>query len=46
MRRLYRADATDPRWYHLWLDTTAVGYDAALELVLEAVRRFQQGPLY
>ncbi|MHB1930196.1 MAG: cytidylate kinase-like family protein [Acidimicrobiales bacterium] len=40
VRRLYRADPLDPGWYHLWLDTTALGLDASLEVILDAVRRF------
>ena len=37
VRRLYRADPTDPALYHLVIDSTAIPLDAAIELVLSAV---------
>ncbi len=40
VRRLYRADPLDPGWYHLWLDTTALGLDGSLAVILDAVGRF------
>ncbi len=40
VKRLYRADATDPRWYHLWLDPTVIGDDGAIELIAGAFERF------
>lgn len=33
VRRLYGADATDPSWYHLWIDSTAISLDAVMELI-------------
>ena len=43
VKRLYRADPTNPSWYHLWLDTTALGPDSALEVVAHAVGLFAAG---
>ena len=37
VRRLYRAEPTDPRLYHLVLDTTALSLDAAVGLLADAV---------
>ena len=44
VRRLYRAEATDPGLYHLVLDTTALGVDAAVGLLADAVAAFRVGP--
>jgi hypothetical protein len=33
VRRLYGADATDPSWYHLWIDSTAISLDAVMEQI-------------
>jgi cytidylate kinase len=38
VRNFYRADPADARHYHLVLDTTAVGWEAATELVVRAAR--------
>ena len=38
VRNFYRADPSDPRHYHLVLDTTAVPWDAAADLVVAAAR--------
>jgi cytidylate kinase len=37
VRRLYRADATDPRHYHLVIDSTAVPLDTVTEIILQAL---------
>jgi cytidylate kinase len=39
VKRLYHADPCDPRWYHLWLDTTVLGADATVEVILAALGR-------
>jgi cytidylate kinase len=36
VRHFYRADARDPKHYHLVIDTTAIGLDCALELIVHA----------
>jgi cytidylate kinase len=36
VKRLYRADATDPKWYHLWLDTTVLTVDDVLDIIEKA----------
>jgi cytidylate kinase len=36
VKRLYRADATDPKWYHLWLDTTVLTADDVLDIIEKA----------
>jgi cytidylate kinase len=38
VRHYYRRDPTDPRMYHLVVDTTAVPWPAAVELVVRAAR--------
>jgi hypothetical protein len=35
-RHFYHADVRDPKLYHLVIDTTAIGLDAALELIVTA----------
>jgi hypothetical protein len=35
-QHFYRADVRDPALYHLVIDTTAIGLDAALELIVRA----------
>jgi cytidylate kinase len=35
-QHFYRADVRDPALYHLVIDTTAIGLDAALELIVAA----------
>ena len=37
-RRFYGVDLDDPQLYHLVLDTTAVGFDAAVDILERAVR--------
>ncbi len=38
VRRLYRADPTDPALYHLVIDSTAIPLDTVVELILLAAR--------
>lgn len=40
VRRLYRADPADPRYYHLMIDSTALSLDSVTELILQAVAAF------
>jgi cytidylate kinase len=40
VKRLYRTDPADPALYHLVLDPTVLGVDAALEVVVMAARAF------
>jgi cytidylate kinase len=40
VRRLYRADPTDPRHYHLVIDSTAIPLDAVVEMILRALSSF------
>jgi cytidylate kinase len=37
VRRLYRADPTDARYYHLVIDSTAIPLDTVIELIVQAV---------
>ena len=37
VRRLYRADPTDTRHYHLVIDSTALSLDTVTELILRAL---------
>lgn len=37
-RRLYRRDWRDPDLYHLWLDTTVMDTDAAVDIIVTAAR--------
>jgi len=37
-QHFYRADVRDPSLYHLIVDTTAIGLDAALELIVLAAQ--------
>jgi cytidylate kinase len=41
VRRLYRADAADPRHYHLLIDSTAFPLDAVTEMILRALSSFR-----
>jgi cytidylate kinase len=41
VRRLYRADAADPRYYHLVIDSTAIPLDAVTALILQALTSFR-----
>jgi cytidylate kinase len=38
VRHFYRADATEARHYHLVIDTTAIPWDTAVDLVVTAAR--------
>ncbi len=40
VKRLYRSDPADPRLYHLVLDSTALGVDGTLEVILAAAAAF------
>ena len=40
VRRLYRADAADPRHYHLIIDSTAITLDAVVDIILRALAGF------
>jgi hypothetical protein len=40
VRRLYRADPTDPRHYHLVVDSTALPLDAVVDMILAALSSF------
>jgi cytidylate kinase len=40
VRRLYRADSSDPAWYQLVLDSTWCPVESTVELVAAAARRF------
>jgi cytidylate kinase len=40
VKRLYRADPTDPKWYHLWVDATRFNNDGVIELISTAFERF------
>jgi cytidylate kinase len=40
VRRLYRADPADPRYYHLLIDSTAIPLDTVVEIVLRALSSF------
>jgi cytidylate kinase len=44
IRRLYRADATDARHYHLMIDSTAIPLAAVTELILQALAAFPATP--
>lgn len=40
VRRLYRADPTDPRHYHLLIDSTAIPLEVVTEIILRALSSF------
>ena len=40
VKRLFRADPSDARLYHLMLDPTVVGVDAALQVLIVAAQAF------
>jgi cytidylate kinase len=40
VRRLYRADPTDSRYYHLIIDSTTIPLDAVTEIILRALSSF------
>jgi hypothetical protein len=44
VRRLYRADPTDPHYYHLVIDSTAIPLDAVTEIILRALASFPAPP--
>jgi cytidylate kinase len=37
VRRLYRADPADPRYYHLMIDSTVIALDTVTEIILRAL---------
>lgn len=45
VKRLYHADPKDPKWYHLWVDVTVLGNDAAFDVITRAFDRFVAGGL-
>ncbi|MGD0556339.1 MAG: cytidylate kinase-like family protein [Streptosporangiaceae bacterium] len=40
VRRLYRADPTDPRYYHLVIDSTAIPLATVTDIILQALSAF------
>lgn len=40
VRRLYRADPADPRYYHLVIDSTVIPHDTVVEIILRALSAF------
>jgi cytidylate kinase len=40
VKRLYRADPTDPKWYHLWIDATRFDNDGLVTVISTAFERF------
>jgi cytidylate kinase len=44
VRRLYRADPTDSRRYHLVIDSTAIPLDTVTEIILRALASFRARP--
>jgi cytidylate kinase len=40
VRRLYRADPTDPRHYHLVIDSTAIPLDSVTEMIFQVLASF------
>ena len=44
VRRLYRADPTDPCYYHLTIDSTAIPLDVVTEIILRALSSFPGSP--
>jgi cytidylate kinase len=40
IRRLYRASWTDPRWYHLVIDSTVLTLESTAQLVVSAAQAF------
>jgi cytidylate kinase len=44
VKHLYHADPADPRHYHLVLDSTALGFDACVELIVFAAGARSTGP--
>jgi len=40
VRRLYRADPADPRYYHLMIDSTAISLDAVVDVIVRALSSF------
>jgi cytidylate kinase len=45
VRRLYRADAADPRHYHLIIDSTVLPLDTVTEIILRALAAFPTTPV-
>jgi cytidylate kinase len=44
VRRLYRADSADPRYYHLVIDSTAIPLDVVTEIIVRALSSFPAVP--
>lgn len=44
VRRLYRADPADPRYYHLVIDSTAIPLDVVTEIIMRALSSFPAVP--
>jgi Cytidylate kinase-like family len=44
VRRAYGVDGTDPRWYHLMLDSTALHFDVCVELIVTASEARMRDP--
>src|ERR1700689_2419484 len=44
VRRLYRADPADPRHYHLVIDSTAIPFDAVVEMIRGSLSSFPAAP--
>jgi cytidylate kinase len=43
VKRLYRVDPSDPALYHLVLDSTVLGVEASVEVIMLAARKFLEG---
>ncbi|HEX4863803.1 MAG TPA: cytidylate kinase-like family protein [Acidimicrobiales bacterium] len=43
VKRLYRVDPSDPRLYHLILDSTVLDVEASVEVIMLAARKFLEG---
>jgi len=40
VKRLYRADPSDPKWYHLVLDTTVFSAEQSVTVLADAARAY------
>jgi hypothetical protein len=40
VKRLYHADLTDPKWYHLWIDTTILTPIHTVDVILVALTHY------
>jgi cytidylate kinase len=43
VKRLYRADPSEPRWYHLVLDSTVFGPERSVDLLVDAAKMYFEG---